>query len=156
MSLHCLSAFSSFTTTWDSFSVAPWQGLVFIAFRHLVHSRQELMRSDLCREEQLGLHCLSAFSSFTTPLRVASLPSAPQSLHCLSAFSSFTTAADWRTSVLATVGLHCLSAFSSFTTDLDVDPAICGRFRWGVFIAFRHLVHSRPAQTFGELNAEGQ
>ncbi|MCS1410358.1 MAG: hypothetical protein M2R45_03550 [Verrucomicrobia subdivision 3 bacterium] len=71
------------------------------------------------------------------------LPKNAASLHCLSAFSSFTTVArrEAEQRWLLLGGLHCLSAFSSFTTtSLTCDGL---SYELGVFIAFRHLVHSR-------------
>ncbi|MCS1410363.1 MAG: hypothetical protein M2R45_03555 [Verrucomicrobia subdivision 3 bacterium] len=69
-------------------------GRVFIAFRHLVHSRHDDFEKNVFRAKQARLHCLSAFSSFTTTYRLES------------------------------------------------------RDEWErmVFIAFRHLVHSRPTR----------
>ncbi|MCS1410367.1 MAG: hypothetical protein M2R45_03559 [Verrucomicrobia subdivision 3 bacterium] len=44
--------------------------------------------------------------------------------------------------LMSAAGLHCLSAFSSFTTcEREVAPGTS----LTVFIAFRHLVHSRRA-----------
>ncbi|MCS1410362.1 MAG: hypothetical protein M2R45_03554 [Verrucomicrobia subdivision 3 bacterium] len=49
----------------DSRSSKVGRYWVFIAFRHLVHSRHSEKRGE-ARDHWKGLHCLSAFSSFTT------------------------------------------------------------------------------------------
>ncbi|MCS1410368.1 MAG: hypothetical protein M2R45_03560 [Verrucomicrobia subdivision 3 bacterium] len=120
-SLHCLSAFSSFTTEYIKSSPYLSTPSVFIAFRHLVHSRhdKESLRLGLERRKQC-LHCLSAFSSFTTKKARFGRRNRILSLHCLSAFSSFTTINRHSCMPYSIESLHCLSAFSSFTTQLLV------------------------------------
>jgi len=112
-----------------------------------------------------GLHCLSAFSAFTTPEWVFSYQLPSYRLHCLSAFSAFTTTQKelersantivsiaFRRSprsplsesvvglVFFALGLHCLSAFSAFTTERRrrLSPGVSD---W-VSIAFRRSPRS--------------
>src|SRR5438876_86939 len=115
-SLHCLSAFSAFTTQNLLRPGEPRR--VSIAFRRSPRSRPQT-RANLERLERL-VSIAFRRSPRSRRRRRSCLADRMNSLHCLSAFSAFTTTIPSHEQIGRSKGLHCLSAFSAFTTSEGV------------------------------------
>src|SRR6266700_2402237 len=87
-------------------------GRVSIAFRRSPRSPHGAS-TRIAIQSYLGLHCLSAFTAFSTGLKASGGIFPSRCLHCPSAFTTWTPIQSYQ---MTKPSLHCLSAFSAFTT----------------------------------------